>query len=59
MSEPNQTAIFAENGVVLIRHDRPVGTVLLTPEQAQQFAASLQLCAEEAVKQRLVLERRN
>ena len=46
-----QTQMFAQDGRVLIQHDKLVGTQHLTPDQARRMAEALVTLAAEAETQ--------
>jgi hypothetical protein len=47
-----QTAISAEGGLVVIRHNQAIGTQWLPPDMARRLAESLRRKADEAEVQK-------
>ncbi|MBI3937120.1 MAG: hypothetical protein HY323_09095 [Betaproteobacteria bacterium] len=57
--QTNATEINAEQGSVTVRYAEPVGTMILSPVQARAIALALVRYADEADRQRAVLQGKN
>lgn len=54
MKKNTQTAIFSQEGKVIITHDHLIGTQILSPQEAKDMAKALLKSSEEAEMQNQV-----